>query len=264
MNYHEIIEKLLPAVKQAGNIIMEYQKKENAADKNIQYKDTINLVTAADQDSEKFIFEEISRIFPHDSILAEEGHEKEGDSGFTWVIDPLDGTTSFAHGFPFFCISLGLIDKNKKPVAGIIYAPMLGETFTAYKDGGAFLNNHPIAVSKVPSLDKALIATGFPYYRRKILGKLTTRLSNFLNVVHDVRRTGSAALDIAYVACGRLDAYYEEGLNPWDIAAAVILLEEAGGQVSKFNGTAIDIFFPEIAASNKMVHKEVIDLLSLA
>lgn len=241
----------------AGELIMAYQTK----DKKIQYKDQVNLITAADHESEIFIFNEISRIFPDDSILAEEGHEKKGSSRYTWVVDPIDGTTSFAHGFPFFCISAGLMDENREPVLGLVYAPMLNEKFTAFKNGGAFLNGNPIHVSAVQILGKALIGTGFPYNRRNIMDKLLRRLGNFLHQVHDVRRTGSAALDISYVACGRLDGYFEEGLQPWDVCAAAIILEEAGGVISKFNGSKFDMFFPESLASNKNIHQELLDLL---
>ena len=236
---------------------MAYQTR----DKKIEYKDTINLITAADRESEEYIYNEILRIFPEDSILAEEGHKKQGSSGYTWVVDPVDGTTSFAHGFPFFCISAGLMDKNNEPVLGFIYAPLLNEKFTAYKGGGAYLNGKSIHVSEVSTISKALVGTGFPYNRREIMERLMRRLSNFLHRVHDIRRTGSAALDIAYVACGRLDAYYEEGLQPWDVCAAHIVLKEAGGQLSKFNGDKYDLFIPETAASNTRVHAELLEIL---
>jgi myo-inositol-1(or 4)-monophosphatase len=258
MNYSEILTKLEPAIMKAGEIIMAYQNK----DKKIEYKEAINLVTAADRDSEIFIYNEIHRIFPDDSILAEEGHKKQGTSGYTWVVDPVDGTTSFAHGFPFFCISAGLIDQNNEPVLGFIYAPMLNEKFTAYKNGGAFLNGLAVHVSDVKAMSGALIGTGFPYNRRTIMDKLMRRLANFLHEVHDVRRTGSAALDIAYVACGRLDAYYEEGLQPWDVCAAAIVLKEAGGFISKFNGDSFDLFFPEAAVSNSSLHNELLEILA--
>jgi myo-inositol-1(or 4)-monophosphatase len=257
VNYSEILKKLEPVVKEAGSIIMSYQNK----DKGIEYKDIIDLVTEADRKSEIFICNELNKAFPADSILAEEGFKKEGTSGYTWVIDPLDGTTSFAHGFPFFCISAGLINSEKKPVAGMVYAPMLAETFTAFKNGGAYLNGKLITVSSVNSLNKALVGTGFPYDRRQKMDKLTSRLGKFLYVVHDVRRTGSAAMDISYVACGRLDAYFEEGLQPWDVAASVIILEEAGGKVTKFDGSAGDIFYRETAASNRIIHDQLIEIL---
>lgn len=242
---------------EAGSMIMSYQN----TDKKIEYKDKIDLVTEADRQSEIFICNALNNMFPQDSILAEEGYKKEGSSGYAWVIDPLDGTTSFAHGFPFFCISVGLVNSQKKPVAGLVFAPMLKETFKAYQNGGAYLNNERIEVSTIKTLDKALIGTGFPYYRREKMDHLLERLGNFLHIVHDVRRTGSAALDLSYVACGRLDAYYEEGLQPWDVAGASIILEEAGGQITKFDGTPFDIFFRETAASNGSIQKEVIEVL---
>jgi len=258
MNYEDVLKKLDPVISKAGDLIMAYQTK----DKKIEYKDQVNLITAADRESEIFIYSEILRIFPDDSILAEEGHQKQGTSGFTWVIDPVDGTTSFAHGFPFFCISAGLLDdKSNEPVLGFIYAPMLNEKFTAYKNGGAFLNGEAIHVSDIKTMSKALIGTGFPYNRRSIMDRLMRRLANFLHEVHDMRRTGSAALDISYVACGRLDAYYEEGLQPWDVCAAAVVLKEAGGMISKFNGDKFDLFLPETAASNLFIHNELLELL---
>ena len=258
MNYSEIINKLDPVISKAGELIMAYQTK----DKKIEYKDQVNLITAADHESEIYIYNEIHRIFPEDSILAEEGHQKKGSSGYTWVIDPIDGTTSFAHGFPFFCISAGLLAPDNEPVLGFIFAPLLNEKFTAYKNGGAFLNGKPVYVSTVKSIGAALIGTGFPYDRRSIMDKLLKRLAHFLHSVHDIRRTGSAALDIAYVACGRLDAYYEQGLQPWDVCAAQVVLQEAGGSISKFNGDKFDLFFPETAASNSLIHHELLELLA--
>lgn len=242
----------------AGELIMAYQTK----DKKIEYKDQVNLITAADRESEVFIYGELSRVFPADSILAEEGHKKEGSSGYTWVVDPIDGTTSFAHGFPFFCISAGLLGPGNEAVLGYIFAPLLNEKFTAFQNGGAFLNGKPIHVSEVGALSGALIGTGFPYNRRTIMDRLLRRLANFLYRVHDVRRTGSAALDISYVACGRLDAYFEEGLQPWDVCAAQVVLQEAGGQISKFNGDRFDLFVPETAASNRKLHAELLEVLS--
>ncbi len=248
-----------PVAKNAGKLILETAEEARA---DIQHKSPIDLVTKADLESEKYVFNELSRFFPDDAILAEEGRNKEGSSGYTWVIDPLDGTTSFAHGFPFFAVSIGLIDSENVPVLGAVYNPVMNEYFCACQNEGAFLNGEKIEVSRQTAMEKALLGTGFPYNRREIMDKILNRLGRMLFVVHDVRRTGSAAMDICYVAAGRLDAYYEEGLQPWDTTAALSILTEAGGKGSKFDGSTFDIFTPEIAVSNGLLQEQLLDLLA--
>ncbi len=253
-----VMEQLVPIISRAGEIVNSYLKK----DKQIENKGTIDLITAADKESEEFLFGRLREVFPGDSILAEEGNTHEGSSGYTWVIDPVDGTTSFAHGFPAFAVSVGLIDSDKQPVLGAVLTPFFNELFTAYRGGGAWLNGERIHVSKAASLSVSLLGTGFPYNRRSIMDRLLKRLGAFLHNCHDIRRTGSAALDICYVAAGRLDGYYEEGLKPWDTAAALVILEEAGGLSSKFDGSKVDIFVPEIVVANPNIFQEILDLLS--
>jgi len=248
----------MPIAKEAGSIILSYLDRN----KNTEHKGDINLVTAADKESEKYIVENLQRLFPDDTIIAEEGHEKQGSSEYLWIIDPLDGTTSFAHNFPFFAVSIAMYNKENIPLLGVVYNPFFNEYFEASKGGGAFLNQKVISVTKTEKASNSLIGTGFPYDRREKMKFILDRLSRVLFVVHDVRRTGSAALDICYVAAGRLDAYYEEGLNPWDTAAAYCILLEAGGIASKFNNDQFDIYYPEIIASNKLIHNEIKEIVS--
>ena len=224
----------------------------------------MNLVTEADKASEKLIVSKLKKHFPEDSIIAEEGSEIKGSSGYSWVIDPIDGTTNFAHKYPFYCISIGLVNNQKDPVLGVVYNPYFNETFYAIKGQGAFLNEKPIKVSAIKELSGALVATGFPYNRREMMQKILSRLKDFLLVVNDVRRSGSAALDICYVACGRNDLYYETGLNAWDCAAAVLIATEAGARASKFDGSPADIFFPEIVVSNSLLHEASLETLNRA
>ncbi|MCS6984408.1 MAG: inositol monophosphatase [Leptospiraceae bacterium] len=258
MSPHLLIVKDL--VLEAGQLLLSYLNKN----KNIRNKGVLDLVTDADEASEKLLFSKLCEYFPEYGILAEEGSLKESENGYIWVVDPLDGTTSFAHGFPFFSVSVGLVDMHKDPVAGFVYNPLLKELFFAQKGEGAFLNNQAISVSETSVLEKALLATGFPYNRREILDEILERLARVLNAVQDIRRTGSASLDICYVACGRIDGYYESGLKPWDTCAAACILKEAGGKLSRFSGEPFNIFFPEIVASNGKIHADVLRLLQLS
>lgn len=251
------LEILRPIVTEAGKIILSYYEKNLG----IRHKSPVDLVTDADEASERYLFEKISELFPTAGILAEEGSQKNSQNGYFWVIDPLDGTTSFAHGFPFFAVSVGLIDDRKTPVGGIVYNPFFNEFFWACQNEGAFLNDKKISVSNVSDIRQALIATGFPYNRREIMAEILSRLGKVLHQVHDIRRTGSASLDICYVACGRTDGYYEAGLKPWDTCAAVSILKEAGGMVSRFTGETFNIFIPEIVCSNGKIHQELLNLL---
>ncbi len=244
-------------VYQASKILLKYY----GQDKQIQYKSPIDIVTIADKEIEIWLCKELESAYPDFSIIAEEGYNKEGSSGYSWLLDPLDGTTSFAHTFPLFCISLALVDSNNQPILGVVYNPIYDEMFCAIQGQGAWLNEKLIHVSNTSSISLALLGTGFPYNRRSIMESLLSRLCQVLHVVHDIRRTGSAALDICFVACGRLDAYYEEGLKPWDTAAAILVAIEAGGQVTLFNGQPFDVYCPNIIASNGHIHQAVIELL---
>ncbi|HEY0461744.1 MAG TPA: inositol monophosphatase family protein [Pyrinomonadaceae bacterium] len=242
----------------AGQILLEkYGRKIN-----ISKKGDINLVTEADLASEKLIIERIRSYYPKHAILAEESGNAvllDGTNKFKWIIDPLDGTTNFAHGYPCFCVTIAL-EHDGEIVVGVTFDPTRSELFAAEKGKGATLNNKPIRVSETESLSEALIVTGFPYnFKEK--ANFGRHLTDFLLHSRGVRRDGSAAIDMAYVACGRFDGFWEEGLNPWDVAAGYLLIEEAGGQVTFYNGDRYDIYSPPIVGSNGLIHREMLEVL---
>ncbi len=220
--------------------------------KDIQHKGAIDLVTAADKECEAFLIERIEAECPDHGYVAEEGHRKSTPGGLAWYIDPLDGTTNFAHGYPVFCVSIALLD-GRRPVLGVVYDPMRGETFTAVLGRGARLNGEAIAVTREAELGKSLLVTGFPYAFAE--NPLNLRLFDaFLHRSLSVRRDGSAALDLCYVACGRFDGFWELGLNSWDIAAGALILEEAGGRATQFDGGELDVDARNILATNDLLH----------
>ena len=227
----------------------------------ISMKGDINLVTEADLASEKLIIERIKSYYPKHSILAEESGNAVvyGDGVWKWIIDPLDGTTNFAHGYPCFCVTLAL-EHEGKIVIGVTFDPTRNELFAAEKGQGATLNNKPIRVSETEKIGDALIVTGFPYdFKQK--ENFARYLTDFLLSSRGVRRDGSAAIDMAYVACGRFDGFWEEGLNAWDVAAGTLLIEEAGGRVSYYDGSPFSIYKPPICASNNLIHNEMLGIL---
>lgn len=220
-----------------------------------------NLVTEIDKKSEELIVSIIRKHFPNHDILAEEsGNEYGRRSDFKWIIDPLDGTTNFTHGLPIFCVSIGL-ERKGDLVAGVIYDPNLDELFSAEKGRGAFLNGRRLRVSQTSELKKSLLVTGFPYNVPENPHNCVEHFINFLMNGQAVRRMGSAAIDMAYVATGRYDGFWEVSLNPWDMAAGVLLIREAGGKVSDFQGNEINIYGEQVVASNNLIHDEMIGLL---
>ena len=231
----------------------------------ISNKGEIDLVTEADLATERFIIERIKSHYPRHAILAEEsdasGIKHEGQSDLKWVIDPLDGTTNYAHGYPTFCVSIAL-EREGRIELGVIYDPMRDEMFAAERDEGATLNGRRIHVSEIDDLNSAMLCTGFPYNVRE-MGDFARHFYNFIMHAQAVRRDGSAALDLAYVACGRFDGFWEEGLRPWDVAAGVILIEEAGGRVSYYDGSPFNIYTPPILASNGLVHEAMMRVLKM-
>jgi myo-inositol-1(or 4)-monophosphatase len=234
-----------------------------------EYKGGVDLVTVADRTSEKLIRERLTAAFPEHGIFGEEGTRERLASEFRWYVDPLDGTTNFAHGFPQFCVSLGLEqrpagispDQDGTLVAAVIYDPMRNELFTAERGQGAWLNGKPMRVSHVAELGEALIATGFPSRKRHDSPNIHF-YQEFTMRSHGVRRAGSAALDLAYTACGRFDAFWEFKLNPWDTAAGILLVEEAGGRASDFSGNKFQLDSREILASNGLIHAELLGFFS--
>jgi len=230
-----------------------------------EYKGDADLVTVADRTSEKLIRGRLAEAFPEHGIYGEEGTRDRLDGEFRWYVDPLDGTTNFAHGFPQFCVSLGLEqrpeglapEEDGTLVAAVIYDPMRDELFAAERGRGALLNSKPLHVSRTPELSEALVATGFPSRKRHATPNIHF-YQEFTLRSHGVRRAGSAALDLAFVAAGRLDAFWEFSLNPWDTAAGILLVEEAGGQVTDFSGKHFLLDSREILASNGLIHAELL------
>jgi myo-inositol-1(or 4)-monophosphatase len=219
----------------------------------VQYKGEINLVTEADRLSEALIVERIRLEFPGHGILTEESPETVNGSGIRWIIDPLDGTTNYAHGYPVFCVSIALEVKGVIRL-GAIYNPMLDELFTAEKEAGAFLNGRRLNVSRTEELSRSLLATGFPYDIREDRNNNINYFEVMALNAQAVRRAGSAALDMAYVAAGRFDGFWELKLMPWDTAAGWLLIEEAGGVVTDLHGDPFDLHSPHIIASNGLIH----------
>jgi myo-inositol-1(or 4)-monophosphatase len=232
----------------------------------VSNKGDIDLVTEADLAAEQLIVERIKSYHPRHAILAEESgatDESGGRSDYRWIIDPLDGTTNYAHGYPCFCVSIALERAvGGQLELGVIYDPTRDETFAAERGMGATLNGRLIRVSDVDDINRAMLCTGFPYNVRES-SQFARHFTNFIMHGQSVRRDGSAALDLAYVACGRFDGFWEEGLRPWDVAAGVLLVEEAGGRVSYYDGSPFNIYSPPILASNGLIHEEMMRVLAL-
>src|SRR5215472_14628581 len=236
--------------REAGLLLMSFFGKVA-----VEYKGDVDLVTEADRSSEKLIVERIRKQWPEHDLVAEEGSRRETGSDFRWYIDPLDGTTNFAHGYPVFCVSLALEHKGER-IAGVIYDPCRDEMFAAAQGRGARLNGQTIHVSKTARLAESLVATGFPSHKRHknpnifFYHQLTLRS-------HGVRRAGSAALDLCYVACGRFDGFWEFNLNSWDTAAGVLIVQEAGGAVGDFRGGPFQLNSRETLATNGLIHEQM-------
>lgn len=234
-----------------------------------EYKGDVDLVTVADRTVEKLIRARLGETFPEHGIYGEEGTRDRLERALRWYVDPLDGTTNFAHGFPQFCVSMGLeqraagmkADEDGTLMAAVIYDPLRDELFAAERGRGARLNGKPLRVSRTPELGEALVATGFPSRKRHDSPNIHF-YQEFTLRSHGVRRAGSAALDLAYVAAGRMDAFWEFNLNPWDTAAGILLVEEAGGRVTDFSGNHFRLDSREILASNGLIHEELLGFFS--
>ncbi len=244
---------IIDTVYQAGNLLKQYYNSELT----IQTKSTDrDLVTQADLDSEKILVSAIEKQFPTHAILAEEGGQM-GNADYLWLIDPLDGTTNFAHGHPMFCISVGLVYRGETCLA-VILDPLRNELFVAEKDKGARLNEKPIMVSQTKSLNTAVVATGFPYDRATNPHNNLKEFGTIMPLVQGIRRGGSAALDLAYVASGRLDGYWEFHLKPWDVAAGVLIVREAGGCVTYPDGSPWQWNRDSLVAGNVDIHQQIV------
>jgi myo-inositol-1(or 4)-monophosphatase len=249
----------IEAAREAGKFLLE-----NVGNiKNIERKigQATNLVTEIDKKSEALIIAKIRHHFPSHAILGEESGASESASEYRWIIDPLDGTTNYTHGLPVFCVTIG-IEHQGEIIAGVIYDPNRDELFTAEKGKGAYLNGKRIAVSKSDTLINSLLVTGFPYNVNENPQNVIQHFINFLPKAQGVRRLGSAAIDLAYVACGRFDGYWEVFLHPWDKAAGILLVKEAGGMVTNFSNSENDIIYnPNTLATNGLIHSKMLDVI---
>jgi myo-inositol-1(or 4)-monophosphatase len=238
---------------EAGALLMERLNKLP----DIQYKGDINLVTEADKMSEKLIIKAIKRNYPDHGILSEESPAISGESKMRWIIDPLDGTTNYAHGYPVFCVSIAL-EKDGAIILGVVYDPTRQDTFVAVRGEGAQLNGKKLAVSETSDLNYSLLATGFPYDIRESEENNLNHFQTMAKKAQAIRRAGAAALDIAYVAAGRFDGFWELKLKPWDTAAASLILEEAGGKVTDLGGRPWNILSPNVLISNGRIHEQLV------
>jgi len=250
------LETASDIARQAGALLNEYSQRNIG----FELKGEFDLVTEADRASENLVVQALQKSFPTHAIVAEEGGGQPGSSEYRWYVDPLDGTTNFAHGFPMFNVTLAL-ERAGELIAGVIYDPVHDEMFAAEKGSGAFLNSRPIHVSQTSSLESSLMATGFPS-RKRHLNVNVHFYYQLAMLSHGVRRAGSAALDLAYVASGRLDGFWEFGLKPWDMAAGVLLIREAGGFCSDMHGGALKLGGPHLLADNGALHQPMVELFA--
>jgi myo-inositol-1(or 4)-monophosphatase len=257
LNLNEALNFAIATAQEAGTVLRDYYR----SGVTVKYKGEIDLITEADHASEALILGRIRSAYPDCAILSEESGASTNSSPYVWIADPLDGTTNFAHGLPIFSVTLALLVNGVIEV-GATYDPIYDELYTAQRGQGAFLNGERLHVSAVPTLDKALLVTGFPYDRRTNPNNNIKQFTDFSLQAQGVLRLGSAALDLAAVAAGRLDGYWEFKINPWDIAAGVLMVTEAGGQVTMPDGSPLDLFARQIVASNGLIQNEMIQVLA--
>ena len=248
---NDFLPVMQQVAREAGGLLMSY-----FGNVEIEYKGEVDVVTEADRKAETLIVSRLRETWPDFAITAEEGTRTNTGSEYRWYIDPLDGTTNFAHGYPVFCVSIAL-EHNHERIAGVLFDPTRNELFSAEKGSGAEMNGRRIHVSKTKTIGECLLATGFPSSRRHLNPNIHFYHQITLKT-HGVRRAGSAAMDLAYVACGRYDGYWEFNLNPWDTAAGVLLVQEAGGTVTGIWGDKFDIISKEVMASNSILHSAML------
>ncbi len=256
MKYKEFLKTAFKAAKESGKIV----KEGFLNNKTVKYKKFADPVTEFDKKSEAKIVDIISKKFPDHDILTEEELSKNTNSNIKWIIDPIDGTVNFIHSIPFIAISIAL-EIDGKIILGVAYNPVLNEFFFAVKDQGAYFNNSRIFVSKNSEIGKSLIVTGFPYEREGRIKELIKPLPELIKNYQGFRRLGSAVIDMAYVACGKFDAFYEENLKPWDTASGKIIVEEAGGKITDYSNNEYSIYNKMILATNSIIHDSIVKLL---
>lgn len=250
------IDCAVKLAKEAGSLQLQRLQTTH----QIEYKGEINLVTEVDRLCEKLITDEIHRVFPEHDILSEEGGGLRRNSSYKWIVDPLDGTTNFAHRYPLFCVSIALEYKGEV-ILGCVYEPNRNQLFTAEKGKGSFLNGTKLSVSKINQVDKSLLATGFAYNVREAAQNNLNHFKNMILTAQAVRRDGVAAIDLCYVACGYYDGFWELNLFPWDVAAGLLIVREANGMVTNFSGAPFSIYDKEILATNRLIHREMVKIL---
>lgn len=259
MNLSQICQKSIELIKSVGQFILV--ENQNFDLNKIEHKGFNDLVSYVDKEAEKKLVEGLNEIFPA-SFLTEENPEQQelSNAKFHWVIDPLDGTTNFLHSLPVYSVSVALLE-GKTPIVGIVYEPNRDECFYAWQNSGAFCNEDKIQVSPNIQLSDSLLATGFPYYEFGKMQNYLKIVSAFMQKTHGLRRMGSAAIDLVYTALGRFDGFFEYNLNPWDVAAGALIVEEAGGKTTDFAGTNNSIFGREMIASNPQLHQEMLEVI---
>lgn len=248
----EYLDAAIEIAREAGQVLLAHRGA------SFELKGAYDLVTAADRASEQLVIKRLRERFPQHGVVAEEGGRAEMQAELRWYVDPLDGTTNFAHGFPMWNVTLALA-RNDQVIAGVVYDPLNRELFAAERGAGARLNGAPMRVSNSPVLNDSLVATGFPSRKRHQNVNIHFYYQLAM-VTHGVRRGGSAAIDLAYTACGRLEAFWEFGLNPWDMAAGTLLVEEAGGRVSGMKGEPLDLHGRYVLVDNGLIHEEILRL----
>lgn len=252
----EFLDVAINAARRAGRLLLDL----SGSRLKVEKKGKVDLVTDADRRSEELVRNIIREKFPEHEFIAEEGTRSKSDSRYRWLVDPLDGTTNYAHGFPVWCVSIALL-RGDDIITGCVYNPNLDECFTAEAGTGAYLNGEKISVSDTEKLDDSLLATGFPYDIRETDDDNLREFTAFYKRAQAVRRAGAAALDLAYVACGRFDGFWEFKLAPWDIAAGILMITEAGGRATSYSGNNYDIYKGELLASNGLIHERMREIL---
>ncbi len=253
INYQSLCEEVINVAKNAGNFIRT--ERQNFSQEKVETKSLNSLVSYVDKEAEKIIVEHLSELLPEAGFIAEEGTSDKTGETYNWVIDPLDGTTNFIHGIPCFAVSIALME-NDEVVVGVVYEVNLNECFYAWNGSKAYLNGKEITVAQTDVLADTLMATGFPYYDYKRVKQSLSALEFFMKNTRGIRRLGSAATDLAYVAAGRFDGFYEYSLNAWDVAAGALIVQQAGGRVSDFKGENNYIFGAEIVAGSATIFNE--------